>query len=1139
MRRRSMRRWTEQTRFWWLVLLFFWGSGSVATVPERGAMAQSPPVVAPTDVERPGPAAVDPVPLTDKERGDRSLVPITKVRDKDGTLIQIPDITQEELDKAYRMLQQLEHPTRPPDYSLQRIELDGEVKGDRAALQVRFHIDVQSLATIAIPLRLNNAVMTEPAVIPDQVAGYITPDDDGGYTYWVTPTAKGTHDIQLRVSVPVAKTGEQSRVQLDVPRATISRLALRVPGGKAVARTSSDIPSLRQSRISDETSLITADGFSGRFDLSWSATEANDQATSALFEARGVVMARVRSASNATIDATFYLRNFGKPMNNVKIRLPRGCRLVQDRHPRYEIKLAEPESNANTGLVADVTFLQQPEPDEQFEIRLSTELAIESGDTNESFRPLAFEVIGALRHYGTVTLQADGDWLLKWQESPDVTRIATPPEQLSLSGVVATFSYQRQPAELSVWVTPKSSNVQVEPIYHIDLTADANNINAVLTANMKVDILGAGRWQLEADFTGWQVTGTYAEGLVKNDAIDRGQVSPLEIPFSQQVARQFNMQITARRTIERAQGSLELRLPFMLDAMPSSALVVLTIADNIDLAATHETLTMLAPENVPEELELPQYDERPPLCYRYHGDPQNFRLEYLYTILEQQVSVDVATTLTAAPDYIAVEQRFHYLVRHAAVPNVTLGLRRELAAILREDPTFELRLGAERLETLPTAPTQGPPGTGNELVAWPLYLRQATKGHFDVTLGYKIPVGTTYQLDSARNSIPLAVPLNTESVRNQLTIHAHPQVDVRAVDGTWSPRTLVDASSTSRDVAWSRLGESPQIEVAAQTVDEGSVHTSRVEQAYYQTWLTHTTRRDRAVFRITTSDDTLSFNLPATSSDRNNIHVFVDGHDAEGQWDIPSDGTLTLRLAPIERRTINVEIFQSHPHRPQRGRIAFDVPVVLGSTDIQQTYWQFVLPGDEHVIVPPADWATEDTWGWQRYYWGRRPRYSQRFLENWIDGTQQHSPSNSANEYLYSSYGMPTNVVLYTTSRRVIVFVGAASVLIAGLSFIYVPVLRHASVFLAVGVMLSAVAMLLPTAIIAAQLMGIGLLLLLVAQLLFWITSRPSVPVVRAGSTVTTASPSASGRARLATTDITPSSRESITIPALPLSDST
>jgi hypothetical protein len=176
---------------------------------------------------------------------------------------------------------------------------------------------------------------------------------------------------------------------------------------------------------------------------------------------------------------------------------------------------------------------------------------------------------------------------------------------------------------------------------------------------------------------------------------------------------------------------------------------------------------------------------------------------------------------------------------------------------------------------------------------------------------------------------------------------------------------------------------------------------------------------------------------------------------------------------------------------PRPGKIVTVPPYILGADQADRFYWQLATPQDEHLLLGPSGLTPELQWQWRGLYCGRQSNLQQRDLETWVGATEQTPPPEAANQYLFTSFEPPKELVVFTASRRLILLAASGAALLAGLLMVYCPVLRHPGVLLAGGLGLLAASILVPElSLLAAQAASMGLVLALLGRVLDWIVVR-------------------------------------------------
>ena len=154
---------------------------------------------------------------------------------------------------------------------------------------------------------------------------------------------------------------------------------------------------------------------------------------------------------------------------------------------------------------------------------------------------------------------------------------------------------------------------------------------------------------------------------------------------------------------------------------------------------------------------------------------------------------------------------------------------------------------------------------------------------------------------------------------------------------------------------------------------------------------------------------------------------------------------------------------------------------------MQRFYWEVRLQPDEHILVPPSRWSSQQAWQWNRFGLERIPIVSRNILSGWVradtsaikvlggglevssargndsmnvPGAPKGSPNGSRRDIdlplaegraVYSSVGVPGIARIWIVQTWLLVFVLSGPVLALGLAFIYVPVMRQVPAVLSIA----------------------------------------------------------------------------------------
>ncbi len=176
------------------------------------------------------------------------------------------------------------------------------------------------------------------------------------------------------------------------------------------------------------------------------------------------------------------ISSFGREMETLRIRLPRGSQPIEVDDPKYTTTFVLPKGETSSDPTAvPIAIIKLTEPTTgPVDIQLAVEQTRSPQDANATIDVLGFEVVDAVRQFGNVALIAGGDWLVRWQDNSDLRRIVTPSDSLPQENLVAAFEYYSQPATLPIRVLAKETQINVDPTLLLDVQEDRINLESAI-----------------------------------------------------------------------------------------------------------------------------------------------------------------------------------------------------------------------------------------------------------------------------------------------------------------------------------------------------------------------------------------------------------------------------------------------------------------------------------------------------------------------------------------------------------------------------------------------------------------------------------------------------------------------------------
>ncbi|QDU99231.1 hypothetical protein [Lignipirellula cremea] len=1036
-------------------------------------------------------------------------LPTVYLRDKDGRLVLlIGGFSYEEYLELNRMHRKLESPQPQRRFSLLSMNIRGPVKDGSAQLKATFRIKLLLEGWARVPLRLNNTYLVKEALYRGEGEHFVDYTEDGdGYACWIRGAADSVHTVELDLLADVEQLGGESRLQLQTPKVTTARLDLNVPGLEVeVAQIEGgDVQTVKRQGASTLLQMI---GLSGEFRLTW--RDRRRPSAPLVTEARTHIRVEFDGKHHTRSDARILVHALNGAVESFVVRLPGGMKLVPHEEElgqrRYRattlseerrVALGLPEPTPRDGDLVEVQL--QRKSAEPVEVALRAVKLREAPSSPDAQPTLVeasgFEVLGAAHQWGHIDVALDSEWNAHWI-AQHVVRQDNIPADVRQSGVAARFAFSQQPCSLKVRITPKETRVRVEPIHLLYVSAREVRLESRLLYRIR------GASDLSIDLTGWQVDAVTPENLIQATQTDFENTSPLTVvlsPLTQEAKDELELRVLARQTLP-AEGPFSVRLPQLQATASAPATVVVLPDDNVKLTALPELAVGLDQEPLPPQLDLPQRMQTP-LYFRVSNSEQQAIFAGQIELRKRAVSLSSSTQLELASDQTRVEQRFQYKIAHEPLLRAGFWAPRSVL----QSGTLKFLLDDQPLTWQAVEPTPLPADGSTDPTLPALEPAAIPEGALDdyEQIVIDLPGGrirecvieAQYTLrtppDEGQNSVDFLAPLLLPASQSETTVsdwrflaHAEEHIKLDLAPSPW--RAAVDDTHGSSTIGG-------RCEAPCSTLPLRLTYALReagalvVDKAWLQTWLSLRDRRDRAVFRFRSTEETVRVVLPQ-AADAESVIVAVDGDRA--RYLIENDGrTLSIQLPPRPEVYDRVlELWYGFQGRPLvNGLLKINCPRIDDSRRVDRFYWQLCLPEGEHLLVSPAGLTAELAWRWRGFHWGRSSNLSQRDLEDWINASHQADLPSSSNQYLFSSFDAVQSTSIYTMHRRWALLIASLLSLGVGLAMVYAPFLRHPAALLAAAVLLGLGAFFYPdTALLASQAGSIGLALAATAYLIDW-----------------------------------------------------
>ena len=1077
--------------------------------------------------------------------------PVIYAPDENGTPTLLLNVPLSQIQRLMdRADDRLEGPGAPPQFQVDRLQIQGTTVESAVQLDVAVTVKVlppqdanggvadEGVPTwTRIPLRFHDASLLSPAEHEGAGQLYLVFDPTNGYQGWLRHQGEGTHEIRLRLAVPLRQASDATQLRFFPPLANQSSMALDLQG-ENVAASIENGRNLTVQELGDGRSQINAEDLRNLVVIDWRLDGNLSARQPTYLDVRGDIRITIDGPGAIRGNVTLDLQSYGRAIEQFTLQLPPDTKIVSGDQPGYSLReLSDAETATDTGSQVEIT-LEKPAPQTRFQFATQTTLA---ADRPDPVNVAKFEVIGAIQQRGRVRLLTSEEWLVYWTLGPSVRRVQAIEtfETNQERRLLASFQYFRQPCRLDVEIKPQDTRISVQPDYQMHVSED----RVTLQARLNYNIRGARVSFLDMSLNGWELDDIGPIGAVENDDLNETAADPIKLRLTQASTPDLTLTMTLHRPLPPESAGVQFRLPWPAADSRSPGTLRVT-SDPSVVMSFDEGMSGLAPDpllesyqakptidtngigtatpanGIPNSLSSPPNGVAPtsnggspsspspmPLAtttaaaspgvgavglpgsatwFRVLASTTTPELEITYEIRSQEIRVATDSVVDLTLDSAQVEQRWGYQVRYEPAARITLMVPRELLqrfALPRYRGQVELRLDDQVLATDWYQEGAEAFDTTRSLVAVNVALDRPRLGGFELALRYGWnlrPAGP-----AGYCSVPLVVPRDVDTISNRVTLTPIGPVRVEpADDENWTQDDDLTADTSLQSIGLTEPTNAEMIRLRVAQLQEdvnsevATVTATIVDRAWLQTWFSTDRRMDRMVFRILTGADSVVVVLPESAG---LAAALVNGAPVSAS---PRGNRLEVPLPRIAAGEHTVEISLDYASRPALGSMTIQMPTLAGATGPRTYFWQLLVPRDEHLWSADARLTSANGWTRSRWFWHRQGSHPQQNLEFWTRASTQPPIPDGLNRYLFSSFVPLEEFRVRTVHRRTLVTVASTFFLMFGISFLYVPILRHPVVILSMATFVVALAWIFAdTVLLVAQACLLGIMLVVVAMI--------------------------------------------------------
>ncbi len=940
------------------------------------------------------------------------------LKDKNGQLTPVPGFTLEDFERLLeRDRSRTAAPQRPP-FRLDKLSATGTVDARQATLKLTFTVLVDSEDWVRVPLRLNDVVVDAPKYEGPGKHALEFDEKANEYVLWLHGRSELPHQLVVQIVAPLIASHDEHRLRLSVPRAWSSSLKMTIAGDVIPQASGGAI--LDSVRNVDSATEVNVLGWGGDFSLGWRSS-LDLQRTQAI-EASGLVQTRV-SPRGIQTQAQLTVRSVVGDLSSFQVKLPPGARWQAVDVPGMTIVPIEPADPArgDQRTILQVTLLARTNT--PVILTLLTERPIDEPSASSIFELGGFEVPGAIRQGGFMTLQVDDAWQAVWNEQRAVRQIDTWPPDLPRTGILAGFEYVAQPFSLTLKLSERQPHLSVSPRYRLTLERDRLQLEVSGLYRARGGRVSAIGWKLN----GWQFDELDSQRGATADNGHTIQNDELRAPLKLSQIGEFETVFRARRAFDSEQNSLNVLLPWPTAQEVRSGDLVIQSDGQFELRPRYDESVGLTPRwnDRPDTSPAPT----PAIEFQTSALPPRLIADVRRTA--KGIAVEAVTTATVQQGVAQVISKLTYRPQNDRVDVLALKADRTLW----ESEGWSISLNGqsvpvslERRETQEQNLTVARLGVASPSSTEPLV----------VELRYRWTLDGSGE--SAQTLLPLVLPLDALVTEHRFHLRAIGNAHGSVADSAWQALVPPQTTNSTEDHVWSATGSPLRITLKFDT-DETQRQSIHVERYWAQTILAPHRQVSRVAYVLSSRAARLSWALPTAV---NGCELFIDGERVP--CELSSDHHVSVLRAPDngpwESSRIELRLSCDDSRGISLSQRVW-LPQLIGHVQFQRGFSEVILPGADHLWSVESQLNEENRWQWDGLAWGRYPRLSESELTDWAQAIEEPGWGQGGHRYLFTLTEPLASWELQSFRRSTLTISVAVLVLLVSLVGLRTTVLRH------------------------------------------------------------------------------------------------
>ncbi|QDV49191.1 hypothetical protein Enr17x_12080 [Gimesia fumaroli] len=978
----------------------------------------------------------------------------------DGQYVPLPNLKLDQI-LEYLKQKQTEQVEQSPDYAVSSVSLTGTIKDDRAILDARIVVLInEEKKWIRVPIKLNESIFLKTSYTG---AGESSPggfNRTDGYLWWFR--GKGTHELNLTLSISLKQQLPSRRLQLLLPQTAVSNLQLTVP----LSQISLEVPSgvaVSKQAISDEQSRVELFGLGEQLDLSWQPIP-DEKKVETVLQVETLITTDFTSDS-VLLNANQSIKALTGSFQTVQVQLPEAFRLLDIKCDGYKSHQV-----AKDNLV-DVSLIEPTVGPIELHWTLEAEFPEQSGH----FLIDGFDVNRAKRQTGLIDIQAlDGYRIFRTEgQNRFVYQIKANQKDLDSS-----YRFLKQPFQLPLNIERVKPYFSAKPFYLVQMFGN----RAELEARVKINVFQGALDQVSFNWPhrneeGWELELMQEPSLTEAIEVDQSQPDRIKIHLLKRSKGEFEISFRARRPVIADQEPFQFSLPEIEAPSLSATSLVLANDTNVvtDLTPAPKTQVLSTPLVQLDQFKLPA-EVQVLRKNMIQIQPGVNDFSAVVSIHNQEITATSIALLEMDSSTTRVEQEIQYQIEYEPLSEIRLLVPLSLKN------RVNFYLDDEQNPLVPTWTSDETDPIQNARLS----LRTKKLGSVKITAVYLLP-----QASQSEIYVPLIRSDDMAFSESQFELlimndEEAQSLEVESMDAAWQQQLAMN-----NNAFWRAVDPKADIHLKFKKSESGSLLSYSINQAWIDCSIDLAgSYQARAQYQFPVSPRTISFRMPENSgikideiwwNDQPVKANLVQGSAQEYQLSLP-----VVKNKELASNILTID-YSSNRHQ----RDSQFSPLTVGAAEfsdnlwVEKTMWKVSLPNSEHLFTIPLGYTPQFRWEHQGVFWSRLFSGQEEIPVAMKNTPPQRTDFMGVNDYQFYRIGPATSLQFHALSRSMIVFIGAGTALLLGFILMSISALRSALILLVMMTAVSTVALWYAAPVeVLLQPAVFGLLLAVVAALI-------------------------------------------------------